>query len=260
MIQEEYDHAYRLRPYFRNIGIACTSLFLCAWIGSVLVAYFNIDGSFARPGLAIIFFSIVWGSFTLLGVWLILAYFKYRLLRYDNTICHVGILQNKIISLDTLQELKWRQFPQGGSCVLTAVGTYIKIEFNNFTKAEQTELIAYLRGRVNEDLQTNWDAFYHRFLVVSPERARQQHSLKRILILAIFGLAAAFAALWLLDRGAHFLVLSIVNMVVGTRAVLRDRHTKKQHNERPAWKLTAFVRGLCCIAELERHWDKSLGA
>ncbi|MCA9237971.1 MAG: hypothetical protein KDA44_21005 [Planctomycetales bacterium] len=223
---EQWDHTYRLRPYFRNVGIVCTSLFLCALVGSVLAAYFNIEGSFARPALAIAFFSVVFGSFTLLGVWLILAYLKYRLFLNDNAICQVGVLQTKSIALNAIHELKWRLFPQGGSCVLTSLGTKLKIEFNNFTNAEKAELITYLHQSVASDRQTNWDHFHDRFLVNSPERARQQQSSKRILILAIFGFAAVFGVAWISGRGFQYLVISIVNLLVGAWAALRDRGAK----------------------------------
>jgi hypothetical protein len=223
---EECDHTYRLRPYFRNIGIVCTSIFLFTWVGSVLAAYFNIDGSFAKPALAIAFFSIGCGVPTLLGIWLIVAYVKYRLLVDHNTICHVGVLQTKRISLDTVQELNWRIIPQGGSCVLTSIATNIKIEFNNFTMVERACLINYLHQRVSGDRQTNWTSFHDRFLVSSPERARQQQSAKRILILFMFGFAAAIAALWLSGRGVQYLVISVVNILVGAWAVFRDRRAR----------------------------------
>jgi hypothetical protein len=226
-MHEESDHTYRLRPYFRNIGIVGTSFFLCAWGGSVLAAYFNADGSFARPVLAIVFFSVGWGSLTLVSVWLTLIYLKYRLFLSDDTVRHVGVLKTKTISLDTVQQLKWRVFPQGGSCVLTCTDTNIKIEFNNFSKAEKSHLITFLRQRVCGGCQENWDSFHNRFLVHSPERAWQQRSAKRILILGIFAFAAAFAVIWMSGGGVEYLVISVVNILVGAWAAFRKRRTQK---------------------------------
>ena len=223
-MHDEWDQTYRLRPYVRKVGIVCTAFFLCAWVGSVLAAYFNTDGSFARPALAIAFFSVGWGGFTLLGVSLILAYVKDRLFLNHTTIRHVGVLSSTSISLDTVQELKWRLFPQGGSCVLISAGAKVKIAFGNYTKAERTDLVTYLRGRICENRQTNWDVFHDRFLVHSPERARQQPSAKRVVILTLFGFAMVFAVLWLRGHGGHFLVVSLV--LVGAWAAFRDRQTK----------------------------------
>ncbi len=222
---DEWDHIYRLRQYFRNIGIVCTAFFLCAWVASVLAAYINIDGSFARPALAIAIFSVGWGGFTLLGVWLILAYVKYRLFLNDTTIRHAGVLSSRSISLDTIEELKWRLFPLGGSCVLTSAGARIKIEFGNFTKAERSDLITYLRGRVSESRQANWDLFHDHLLAHSPETARQQRSAKRVFILTLFGFAMVFAVLWFWGHGGRFLAISLVNAVVGAWAAFRDRQT-----------------------------------
>lgn len=225
-MHDKWERTYRLRPYFRNVGIVCTAFFLCAWVGSVLAAYFNTDGSFARPALAVAFFTVGWGGFTLLGVWLILAYAKDRLFLNHTTIRHVGVLSSTSIPLDTVQELKWRLFPQGGSCVLISLGAKVKIAFGNYTEAERTDLIMYLRGRICEECQTDWDTFYDRVLVHSPERVRQQRSAKRGLILALFGFAIIFAVLWLWGHGSRFLVISLVNVLVGAWATLRYRQTK----------------------------------
>ena len=224
---DEWNHTYRLRPYFRNVGIVCTAFFFCAWVASVLAAYFNVDGSFARPVLAIVIFSTVWGGFTLIGVWLILAYVKYRLLLNETTICHVGVLTSRSISLDAVDGLKWSLFPQGGSCVLTSIEGKIKIEFASFTQAERSDLITYLRGRVSEDRQVHWDKFHDQFVVHSPVTARQRRFAKRVLVLALFGFAIIFGVLWFWGLGGHYLVVSFANVLVGVWADLQDRRTKQ---------------------------------
>ena len=214
-MQEQSNHIYRLRPYYRNVGIACATLFLCAWIGSVLAAFFNVDGSFARPGIAIAFFSVGWGSFTFLGVWLILAYVRERLFLDEDAICQVGVLRMTTISFSEMPDLRWRRFPRGGSVVLTGFSSTIKIYFDNFTNAERTEIIAYLRARIDDERQTGWDDLHERFVELSPDRVRRQRSAKRIVILCLFGCAIAFAVLWLSGCGVRFLVLAIVNILAG---------------------------------------------
>ena len=76
-----------MRPYFRNVGLIGTIFFVVVGLVSTLAAYFNVDGSFARPKLAALLFGLFWSAFTLLGIWLLLLYYKYRLLstihRYD---------------------------------------------------------------------------------------------------------------------------------------------------------------------------------
>src|SRR5438132_3763373 len=67
---------FRLRRYYLVIGVVCAALFAIMGVTSTLAAYWNIDGSFARPKLAALIFGTFWSGFTLLAVWVILAYFR----------------------------------------------------------------------------------------------------------------------------------------------------------------------------------------
>lgn len=172
-MHEEWDHIYRLRRDYLHLAIAFVLVGFFNWVGFVLAVYF-IDDTFAGLEFAIAFMSVGSGMVILCGVYLVLAYFKYRVLRNADTICVVGVLQTKRTSLNAIQALRWRSFPQGGSCVLISLGTKMTIAFDCFTSAETTDLVAYLHERVSSDLQTNWEPFHDRFLVHSPDWARQQ--------------------------------------------------------------------------------------
>ena len=217
---DSWERVYRLRPYFRNLGIVATSFDLSAWIGSVLLVLLNIDGIFTRPALAIAFFSVFWGGFTLLGIWLIVAYFRYRLFLNEDAICHVGVLQTKKISLDTVEELKWRLVPPGGSCIVQSVGTRIKVEFRNFTEPERTELISFLRERVRLDRQTNWDSFHDQLVVPSPEATRRRELAHYMVLLGLLVYSAFIGAAWRAGLRIHYLVLSVLTLLVGLWALL----------------------------------------
>jgi hypothetical protein len=177
-------------------------------------------------------FSIVWGGFTLLGLWLILAYFQERLTLTGETICQVGVIQTKSMPFDTVQELTWRLHPQGGSCILTSMNTKIKLEFGNFTRDDRTELISYLRQRVAGDRQSDWDSFHDQFLVCSPERQRKQQAANWILIFVLFGFAVFFAVLWLTGWGPRYLILAVMNMLVGTGYSVFVRYIRKVQTNR----------------------------
>lgn len=118
-MHEECDRTYRLRPYFRNVALTFTPVFLCFWIGSVIGAYF---GALAQPQIAVIMFSAFWGSWTLLGVWLIVAYFKNRLVLNGTTLHHVVFFHRKNIATNAVQNIKWRAYPISGSCVISSLG------------------------------------------------------------------------------------------------------------------------------------------
>jgi len=179
-------------------------------------------------------FSIVWGSFTLLGLWLILAYFKERLTLTGETICQVGVIRTKSMPFDAVQELTWRLHPQGGSCILTSMDTKIKLEFGNFTRDDRTELIICLRQRVAVDLQSNWDSFHEQYIAHSPDRSQKQQAASWILVFVLFGFAVLFAVLWLTGWGPRYLILAVMNMLVGTGYSLFVRYIRKVQTNRSA--------------------------
>src|SRR5260370_35504830 len=77
---------FRLRPYYLVVGIVCAGFFAVVGVTSTVVAYFNVDGSFARPYLAALVFGVFWSGFTALAVWVIAAYFRERLILSPSTI------------------------------------------------------------------------------------------------------------------------------------------------------------------------------
>ena len=70
-MEHEWTHCYRMRPHFRNVGLVCIVFFAVIGVFSTLAAYFNIDGSFARPELGALVFGLFWSAFTCLGLWLL---------------------------------------------------------------------------------------------------------------------------------------------------------------------------------------------
>ena len=107
---------YRPRRYFLYVGIVCTVFFLVMGVGSTCVAYWNVDGSFARPKLAALTFAVFWSAFTLFGVWLLLFYTRSRLVISITSAESTGVFRTTTIVFDNITRVKWRCFP--GTAVL----------------------------------------------------------------------------------------------------------------------------------------------
>jgi phage shock protein PspC (stress-responsive transcriptional regulator) len=84
-------------------------------VASTLAAYFNVDGSFARPKLAALIFGVFWLAFTCLAIWMLLAYYRSRLFVGANSLRQIGVLRDRQVRFSQVEQLKWRRFPQGGS-------------------------------------------------------------------------------------------------------------------------------------------------
>jgi len=217
------ERTYRPRRYFRNLGIVGLVFTLTMWSASVAAVLFDVDGSFWRPGLAIAFFSVCWGGVTLAGVWLVAWYARHRLVVSDSTVLQSGVFGSKQVAFDAIQEAKWRLTPQGGRIVLTGQASSVKIEFGSYTPTERRELFSILRECIGDQRHAGWEEFHDRFIVPSPEWARQQRFVRRIMVLAVFAFGVTFAVLWVLGQGTFYLVLSLVNVLAGLWAVAKGR-------------------------------------
>lgn len=171
---------YRLRRYYLIIGIVSTVSYLSMGVVSSCAAYWNIDGSFARPKLAASIFAVFWSCFTLLGVWLIVAYVRFRLYITDNRVSEVGLIGSATIDINDANQVVWRLIPRGGSVVVRSFDAKIKIGFDNYTPKERDELIAYCREQFRPEIQEGWLQFVERFL--EPSLEHERHS--RVAVLA----------------------------------------------------------------------------
>ena len=90
----------------------------------------------------------------------------------------IGVLRSKGAAWSSMEQIKWRLFPVGGSVRITCPDSTIRIEFGNFTPTERDEIVAFLRDRIRDDRQTNWDAFHDHFIAPARERAGRERSAK----------------------------------------------------------------------------------
>ncbi len=210
LVGQQVETCYRMRPYFRNVGILCTIFFAIVGIGTTAVAYFNVDGSFAHPELAAYFFALFWSTFTLLGLWLLLAYSRYRLYIRGLSIRQEGVLTESTIDLRLAQELKWRRFPQGGSVAISATSGVMRIDLGNLCTSDRDRLITFLRASVDNSRQIGWTRFEEQF---SDSPKKRQKSLRaQLLLILIFGAQlVAFGVIWIYSGEFQYLIFSGLN-------------------------------------------------
>lgn len=229
---------FRLKPYFRNVGVSCTALFSAIGLASVNMAYFNIDGSFPDPLLAATSFGIFWACFVLLGVWLLLLHRRYRLFITEDTVRQRGVVSDRTITISQMRELKWRRFPAGGSVRLSATDGRLTIDLGNFVQSERDALVSYLLERVPQSHQLGWSRFHEQFHD-TPERKMRSRRASQIVSLLLGFHSVAFLVFWGLGFGNQYLVVAIVNaaFLVYFRRGLRIR-SQPQENGKPVTAAT----------------------
>ena len=217
---------FRVRRKYLVVGVIGTLFCVAMGVESTVAAFWNLDGSFPRPKLAAFMLGSFWSCFTLLGVWIIAAYFRERLNLTDTGIVQQGIFRSKNLEFSEILQVQWRTRPVGGSVVLRTHWTKIRIELENFARDEREELIRFLRDRLPLEIQNNWSSFE----VVphcSPTPGKPVSRGAMIAISAIFlSFAVAFVYCWSAGLGTQFLFISVVNVVASIWSLWRTRWTK----------------------------------
>lgn len=151
---------YRFKDSIFWTGLVCTPLFATIGVASVVAVVMNADGSFPKPiVIPVLFFGLFWGSWTLLGAWLMVAYWRTRLLVSSDGVGLVGVTRTKMILLDKVTEARWRRWPKGGSLVLRDSQTRLVITFEDYPRVYRAELLAAFRDSIPKDVQRDWDRF-----------------------------------------------------------------------------------------------------
>jgi len=148
-----------MAPRYRNIGWSCTALFATFAVVFTWAAATNVDGSFAKPIAAAWLFGTFWGAWTILGIYLILAYYKYNLTVTPQEIRQVGVFTDSAMPFCNITDAEWKQRPMHGSIVIASVGQKLKIQFGNLTESDRSQLIPVLHEMLSEIPQSGWDKF-----------------------------------------------------------------------------------------------------
>ena len=216
----------RVRRYYLVVGVVGAVSIAVMGVTSTVVAYLNIDGSFARPQLAAVVFGVFWSGFTLLALWLIAAYFRERLILAKNTIVQDGIFRSRTLDVGDVLQIRWRRWPAGGSIIVRSHSQKFKIYLDNFTKAEREEVVFFIRETFAHEIQENWSRFEECARRLSaPERRFSRGGI--IVIASVFmSIAGVFMYCWFAGLGVQYLFIGVVNAVAAIWYLWRFRVAK----------------------------------
>jgi hypothetical protein len=205
-------------------------LFLAADVGSVCVAYWNVDGSSQQPKLLALVFGIFWSCWVLSSLWLIVAYFRERLFLSPDAITQHGCIRTNAISTRDVIQIKWSVL-QGGIIVARSNFARIKIYLGNFTREEQNRVIAYFRENFSPDVQENWAHFTERRQQLkrnsTPQEAR---AVAGICALLLFLFAVIFGYCGWVGLGVQWLFVGIGCAFGGALYIWRIAKSKGKRN------------------------------
>jgi nitrate reductase gamma subunit len=208
-MNKEGSHCFRLRPFYRNIGIAGI-----AFMGGM--ACLSIWAWFHQPNAQVNMPGVISGflAFTTLYVWLLLLYLRYRLYVNNAGLLQVGVMTRKRIRFDGVNELKWRRWPRGGSARLSELTAGVSIGLDGFSNCDRHRVIDLLRNSVDASKQHGWTEFSAHFLD-RPQQKRLSRSFGWLIIALVVAHAIGFLIWWFLGFGIQYLLFAIVNAAVG---------------------------------------------
>jgi hypothetical protein len=222
---------FRPRRYYLIVGVVSAVFFVMIGVTSTVVAYFNIDGSFARPRLAAMIFAVFWSGFTLLAAWRIAAYLRERLFLANNTIVQHGIFRSRTLDVGDVYQVKWRNWPVGGSIVVRTHSEKVKIHLDNFTKGEREEVVLFFRDTFADEIHDNWWHFEEcAHSLSSPGKCVSRGAIV-LIVAALMCFAGLFVYCWFAGLGAQYLFLGVVNAVAAIWYLCRLRFVNRLMEE-----------------------------
>ncbi len=230
---ETPQHIYRLRHYYRNVGMLCTPLFLVAWIAGIHEVLTNKSNPAAHPIAALVFISVILGGFTFMGLYIILAYYKEHLILNDREIRHVGAFRTKSVPWQSIQQIKWRIGPSGGSAILYGNQTKIKIEFGNFIATQRAEIIEIIHHNVDDVCYLDWSKFHKRFRPPTPEAKRKTRALARRMAYAITAIGVLIFVAGFVFSKPQFYFEASLNLLGGFVALYLTRKPPQDDDHTP---------------------------
>lgn len=149
---------FRLKEETLKTGILCLFGFLAMGTFSVVTTMLAPPPN-ARlaPIYMAMFFSLFWGAWSCLAIWILLAHWRERLTVNDETVIQRGVFRTRVIRFNEIDKLVWR--PAQTQARLFAGTTRLKIHFVNSSKADQLSLIQHVQQRIPNAVQVNWEMF-----------------------------------------------------------------------------------------------------
>jgi hypothetical protein len=151
---------FRIRPFYRDIGLICVAIWSAFGVVAAWAAM--TDPKIAHPLAALLLFGAISSFFNGLGVWLLLAYWKYRLIIEDHHLTKIGIFATRELRLVDVTEAHWRLRPVGGGILLATPDVRMKLDFNEYTTEQRDALIRHFRAELDPSVQEGWKLFAYR--------------------------------------------------------------------------------------------------
>lgn len=96
-------------------------------------------------------------AFALLSLWIAAAYFRERLVVSGDGLTQRRVFGGTELEFAEVTQARWRCARSPLTLKLRAGKRRVRIDFGNFTGAEQRELITLLRGKLSLDVQQGWN-------------------------------------------------------------------------------------------------------
>jgi hypothetical protein len=236
---------FRVRKFYQILGIACTALFFVATVGNASVFFLEHPEDYGYKGehsVVIVgsFGTATFGCMTLLGVYILLAYYKVFVEVDGATIRLQTVFRFQRFDASEIQTVTWRT--AGASVLLGLPGRSRRIELGNFSETDQLSIIRLIRSLTPTARHERWDLFCHRVALplrdgilptvrvdnsvqlVTIDRSRYD---RLLLMMLAPTLLTTFALCWCLETWV-FVVLPV--LVAGFWLLLRF-NTPKEGNQ-----------------------------
>jgi hypothetical protein len=200
---------------------------LMLWVGIpfslLLTCVFVVAARDAPHPVGAAVFGLVPMLFFVACIYSLLIVKYHQLIVSDSHIESQGIRNNHRISLDDVQEARWRCYGQTGRLTLRTAYDKLKVEFDNYDRETSRMLIRFFRFRLPPVVQLGWDPYWawHWRCFDLPDMSdpaaveRETHQLcRRIDVIFAIGtllaIAAAAATWWYTGQAKGFALVLLL--------------------------------------------------
>ena len=159
------NRTFRLRRSILIQGIGFLLIYLTVTIGGAVVLLLikepQTQGFKDAESVKIMFgmWVSVFGTMTVLSVYMLIAYCMERLSIKDQRIHVRSVFQNRHFEATEVDRLVWKTTPKGGKLTFYVSGQKTAMHFNGFRREDRLPIIRVLRDLIPEGKQDGWPLF-----------------------------------------------------------------------------------------------------
>ena len=156
------DYAFQYSPYIFRFGVGTVVVTTAAWIGSCWLCFQ--DDNTGNLWTLIISFGIIYGLFGLVGIFLILGFFRNILIFKEDKIIQQGLLSTKYLEFIHVEKVIWKELFTFNAAhhsvkIYGIKKQWIEVDFMYYA-LEDIQLISQeIRLRISDMKQENWIKF-----------------------------------------------------------------------------------------------------